>query len=167
MPVLALAQRILRQLKHDKRTLALLFVEPLLIMILLNFILSSSTTTMIVAAVNCPLHYIEKMEENDITVLRMTESEACTALQEGEIIASVELLNEKLCVNIDGSNAGKAAKTIVALEKARAVTLIQSNTEVEYIYGYEDMKTFDNYGAALIGIIIFFFVFLIEAQFGV
>ena len=34
MPVLALIQRILRQLKHDRRTLALLFIAPLFLLTL-------------------------------------------------------------------------------------------------------------------------------------
>lgn len=161
MPVLALVERILRQLKHDKRTLALLFVGPLMILTLLNLILSDSTMTLRVAAVNCPMQYIENMEKQDLTVVRMTEGEAYTALQEEDIIAAVELLNDKLYIKLDGSNASKSAKTLVSLQTAQTAVSVQPNTEVEYLYGYEDMKNFDNFGAALIGVIIFFFVFLI------
>jgi ABC-2 type transport system permease protein len=41
--VLALALRIVRQIIHDRRTLAVMFVAPLLVMTILNFVLGSST----------------------------------------------------------------------------------------------------------------------------
>jgi ABC-2 type transport system permease protein len=34
-------------------------------------------------------------------------------------------------------------------------------SKVNYIYGYEDLSTFDNFGSILIGFLIFFFVFLV------
>jgi ABC-2 type transport system permease protein len=34
-------------------------------------------------------------------------------------------------------------------------------SDVYYIYGYEDLSTFDNFGTILIGFMIFFFVFLV------
>lgn len=55
MPVLALIQRILHQLKHDRRTLALLFIAPLFLLTLVSFILNHGTDgTITLAAVNCP-----------------------------------------------------------------------------------------------------------------
>jgi ABC-2 type transport system permease protein len=34
-------------------------------------------------------------------------------------------------------------------------------SDVHYVYGYEDMATFDNIGNVMVGILIFFFVFLV------
>ena len=42
--VLALAGRIVRQFTRDRRTLALLFLAPLLVMTLLNFVMNSSSS---------------------------------------------------------------------------------------------------------------------------
>ena len=42
--VLALALRIVRQFMRDRRSLALLFVAPLLVMTLLNLVLNSSSS---------------------------------------------------------------------------------------------------------------------------
>ena len=43
--VLALSVRIVRQFLRDPRTLALLFLAPLLVMTLLNFVLNSSSNS--------------------------------------------------------------------------------------------------------------------------
>jgi ABC-2 type transport system permease protein len=51
---LALAMRIVRQFVRDKRTLALLFLAPLLIMTLLNFVLGSSGSNSLTLAVVPP-----------------------------------------------------------------------------------------------------------------
>jgi ABC-2 type transport system permease protein len=42
--VLALALRIVRQIVHDRRTLAVMFLAPLLVMTILNFVLGGSTS---------------------------------------------------------------------------------------------------------------------------
>src|SRR5512142_642871 len=47
----ALALRIVRQFIRDKRTMALLFVAPLVIMTLLNFILGSTSSNITLALV--------------------------------------------------------------------------------------------------------------------
>ena len=51
---LALALRIVRQFVRDRRTLALLFIAPLLIMTVLNFVLGSSDSTSLTLAVVPP-----------------------------------------------------------------------------------------------------------------
>ncbi len=161
MPIIALVRRILCQLKHDKRTLALLFAAPLLILSLLYFVLNDSSTCITVAAVNCPLQYIERLEAQDVTVLRLTDAAAQQALYEGEITAAVTLINDELSVRLDGSNAVKGTQTLSMLQAALAPAVIISDVDVDYVYGYEGLTTFDNFGAVLIGVIIFFFVFLI------
>lgn len=162
MPVLALIQRIIRQLKHDRRTLALLFVAPLLVLTLLYCILVGSNTSITVAAVNCPVNYIERLESQNVKVLRMTEAEANSALYNGEIIAAITLQNNLLQVELDGSNASNSKLALSLISAARApLTKQTSGLDINYIYGYEGLTMFDNFGSVLIGFIIFFFVFLI------
>lgn len=53
----------------------------------------------------------------------------------------------------------------LALEQAKNSALFSRpdlKSEVNYVYGQEDLSTFDNFGATLIGFIIFFFVFLVS-----
>ena len=163
MPILALMQRILRQLKHDRRTLALLFVAPLFLLTLVSFILNNGTAgTITLAAVNCPQPYIERLEDAGAQVLRMDEAAAAGALERGEIVASLEYVNYVLQVQLDGSNSSRSAQALAMLKSAwMPDTRSSFALQVDYVYGYEGLSMFDNFGSVLIGFFIFFFVFLI------
>ena len=159
MPVLALMKRILCQLKHDRRTLALLFVAPLLLLTLVSYILNGGTTgEYTVAAVNCPVTYIERLEEQGAHVVRMTDAEAAEALYQGEIIASMTYVNNKMEVQLDGSNSSQGVQAINAIRTAMSpIVRTASALEINYVYGYEGLSMFDNFGSVLIGFFIFFF----------
>lgn len=45
MRTIAIATRVIKELLRDKRTLALMFLAPIFILILLNFVFSASQTT--------------------------------------------------------------------------------------------------------------------------
>lgn len=163
MPVLALIQRILRQLKHDRRTLALLFIAPLFLLTLVSFILNHGTDgTITLSAVNCPQPYVERLEEAGAQVLRMEEAQAADALYRGEIIASLEYTDYILRVKLDGSNSSRSAQTLAMLQNAWMPNVRSTaKLQIDYLYGYDGLSMFDNFGSVLIGFFIFFFVFLI------
>ncbi|MGN0711138.1 MAG: ABC transporter permease [Anaerovoracaceae bacterium] len=159
----AVVKRILRQMKNDRRTLALIFGAPVFLLTLIYFILADSTVNISVAAVNCPIDYIESLEEEEVRVMRMTEAEAYNALERGEINAALTLENNKMEVLIDGSNSSDTSQTLNLIKSAKLnLNPASADTiDVEYIYGYEGLGMFDNFGSVLIGFIVFFFVFLI------
>ncbi len=43
--ILAISQRVLRELVRDKRTIALMFLAPILILVLLSFIFNNNAST--------------------------------------------------------------------------------------------------------------------------
>lgn len=45
MRILAISKRIIKEMLRDKRTLALMFVAPIIIMWLMNVMFSANTTT--------------------------------------------------------------------------------------------------------------------------
>ena len=159
----AMAKRILRQMKHDRRTLALIFGAPIILLTLIYFILSESTASFTVAAVNCPIDYIEKLEVYDVSVVRMTDSEAYDAIKRGEIIASIAMENNNMKILMDGSNSSETAQILNVIKSARlnGSNVAGNYIDVNYVYGYEGLTMFDNFGSVLIGFIVFFFVFLI------
>ena len=161
----AMAKRILRQMKHDRRTLALIFGAPIILLTLIYFILGESTVSFSVAAVNCPMDYIEKMENYDVSVVRMTDSEAYDAIKRGEIIASIVMENNNMEILMDGSNSSETAQILNIIKSARlnvnGSNFTTNSIDVDYVYGYEGLTMFDNFGSVLIGFIVFFFVFLI------
>ncbi len=164
MKVIAIARRILQQLSRDKRTLLLLLVAPLLILTLVSLLFNSYGTNQSVAMVNGPLYYQQQLEETDVRVLRCDEAEAMMLLQKGEIDAAVKLVNDRLIVQLDGSSS-VAAQVLNKLEMARQIrSTVYSgdySTDVTYVNGYDGLSMFDQFGPLLIGILVFFLVFII------
>ncbi len=165
MRVRALAFRILKQLRHDRRTLALVFVAPIFVLSMLYLILDASTTTITVGVINAPQKYIDRLDENNVTIIRCTESEGLTRIEDGEIIATINIISGKSYIQIDGSNSTKASSTLSILEATKnqpASSRPDLKSDIHYVYGTSDLSMFDNFGAVLIGFLVFFFVFLIS-----
>jgi ABC-2 type transport system permease protein len=170
-----MALRILNQLRNDKRTLALILCAPLLVLTLIYFILDTSITDMKVGVVNAPQKYVENLYKNNITPVRCTESEAAGMLENEEIIASVKMISGKVYIDLDGGNTTKANAALAAMEQAKkGLSTVSAGgnpasqeredlkTEVNYVYGAEDLEMFDNFGSLFIGFLVFFFTFLIS-----
>jgi ABC-2 type transport system permease protein len=165
MRVKALALRILNQLRHDRRTLALMLVAPLFLLTLVYLILGDTVPQVNIAIVNAPAGFEEKLEEQNVRSMRYNENAARWALQKGDVIASISIVDGKSYIEIDGSNPAKAKIALAALEQAKGSVLYSRpdlKSEVSYVFGQEDLPTFDNFGATLIGFIVFFFVFLVS-----
>lgn len=165
MRVRALAFRILNQLRHDRRTLALMLLAPVFLLTLVFFILADTVPKVNVAVINAPAGFEDKLEEQNVRGMRYDEHEARLALERGNVIASIRISGGKSYIEIDGSNPTKAKVALAALEQAKNSVMFSRpdlKSEVIYIYGQEDLPTFDNFGATLIGFIIFFFVFLVS-----
>lgn len=164
MRVRALTIRILTQLRHDKRTLALMLMAPLLMLTLLYFVFNAMGSGVTIAVVNAPESFIRNLENYDVYILRYDEARARQALETGEAVAAVEISSGKAYIDIDGSKPLDVNKALMAIESAqKSVGQLRNDlrSEVHYLYGYEDASTFDIYGALLIGFVIFFFVFLV------
>lgn len=167
MRIRALAVRIIKQLWNDKRTLALILCAPLILLTLIYFILDTTVTDIRVGVVNAPTHYVDNMYRNNITPIRMTESDAHRLLEEEEIIGYVSLVSGKLDIHIDGSNSTKASQALAAMEQAKKslgglVERVDLKTEIHYVYGSSDLALFDNFGSLFVGFLVFFFTFLIS-----
>lgn len=164
MRVRALVFRILHQLRHDRRTLALMLGAPILVLTLLYFILAESVPIVKVAVINAPADYEERLDNYNVMAFRYDPDQARQALEQGKIVATVNMVNNRAYVEIDASNPSKANLALSAIEQAKMVspqTRLDLQTEVDYVYGFEDLPMFDTYGAVLIGFMVFFFVFLV------
>lgn len=164
MRVRALAVRILNQLRHDRRTLALMLVAPILLLTLLFFILGESEPMVKVAVINAPAGYMDQLDDSNVIASRYSENQAKAALAQGEVVATVKIISGKSYIEVDGSNPTKAKQALTALQEAKNKTqALQPDllSEVKYVYGYEDATLFDSFGTVLIGFIVFFFTFLV------
>jgi len=156
--------RILWQMKHDKRTLALMIMAPILVLSIVYLVFEDAETQGNVGIISCPDSFVNALNPFPIIAIHIDDDDALQALKDGIVDATIKIVNGKSYINIDGSHSAKATMIINALEIAKQQTqnprpdLI---SDITYIYGYEDMSDFDNFGVTLIGFIIFFFVFLV------
>jgi len=168
MKVRALAVRILKQLKNDKRSIALICFAPILLLSLLYFILSSSNTAVSIGVINAPERFMDNLYDNNAEALRMSEAEAFSALEKSLVTAVVTIESGKACVWVDGSNAGKAGAALRVIESARMPVMParpDMATQIIYMYGSGDLTLFDTFSTTLIGFLTFFFVFLLSGIF--
>ncbi|MCL2209288.1 MAG: ABC transporter permease [Treponema sp.] len=164
MRVKAIALRILQQMKHDKRTLALMLMAPVLVLSLIYFVLDGNSLEGHVAVINAPENFVNALSEFNIIAAYYDERDARIALERGEVEASIRIINGKSYIEIDGSKPDQARMILNSLETAKMnVNLNRPDlkSEIIYVYGYDDLGAFDNFGSVLIGFLIFFFVFLI------
>lgn len=164
MKIKAMAIRILTQLRHDKRTVALMLLAPILLLTFLYFVLDGSQTNLSVAVVNAPLSYVENLEKSDIRVVRLSENEAIEAIESDRLDAYLNVVSGKSHIYIDGTSSSKTSKIIQIIESANSRQSIRADlkTDITYVYGYDNFSVFDGFGSILIGFIVFFFTFLVS-----
>ncbi len=176
-----LAFRIVDQLRHDKRTMALILFAPIIVLFLVHSILTSEDTTYKIGIISAPEDYIEQLTQNeDITVevidfsdadMDIAIEKAVNAVEAEEITAAVRVSEDLANADIylDGTDTTVAKQITGIIKSALSLTqreklpisIAESEYRTTYVYGSEDISFFDNFGAAMIGIIIFFFVFLL------
>jgi len=151
-------------MRHDKRTLALMLMAPMLVLTIIYFVLADTENEGKIAIINAPAEYVNSLKDYNIRTFHYNESEARYALENGIVDATLNIVNSKSYIEIDGSDGTKANMILSQLEIAKQPQYKQRpdlKPDVYYLYGYEDLTLFDNIGTILIGIMIFFFVFLV------
>jgi ABC-2 type transport system permease protein len=180
MRIKTLTWRILKQLLHDKRTTAIILIAPILILTMMYFILNTDDTNYTIgvfAQESDP--FVQKLKKTDnVKVVELEGLDIQQPVQEGSVMACVKVSNDdkEISLYLDGSNITHAQK-IQAIVKSTAynissenlkktlrgkgINISDSNIKTEYVYGKEDSSLFDQFGASLIGIMVYFFSFLI------
>ncbi|CEI83327.1 Inner membrane transport permease YbhR [Oceanobacillus oncorhynchi] len=90
MRMLQLIKRICKQVLRDKRTLALLFLAPIFVITLLNYIFPDPDDEVTIAAVNVNDEVIDILEDNDIIVKQENEMDIQSYLEEGNASGVLE-----------------------------------------------------------------------------
>jgi ABC-2 type transport system permease protein len=165
MRVKALIIRIIKQFFHDKRTLALMIVAPMLILWIMSLVFNGEKYTPHIAVVNVPTLMLATLDGRDLTITQMSKTEAEDAIASQEIDAMITIEDKAPVITLEGSDP-TANKTVLfaiqsALQRVAEKEKIFEPT-IHYIHGSDDMAAFDNFGPVLIGFFVFFFVFLIS-----
>jgi ABC-2 type transport system permease protein len=180
--IAAITRRLLQGFRRDRRTLALLFVAPLVILGLLGYMLRNSSTPAVGvanedtgplgAAVTSALNQSTKIATTNIAA-----SDGDAKLKDGSIVAyivfpsdfSQSALSGVIApqVHLEGSQPNAAAQALQALQAALATAAssrpgaVRVQPDVSYLYGGPNLDTLDYFGAAAIGLIVFFLVFVV------
>lgn len=164
MRVRALIIRILKQFIHDKRTLAMMLVAPILILYMMSLVFSTGTSLANIGVVDVPAPFKEALINQGAAVTSYTAEAANTELASSSIDAIISFNNSVALIQLEGSNPA-ANKMVILLVQKTMQQLSPSSTailpEITYLYGTDNMATFDNLGPVFVGFFSFFFVFLI------
>ncbi|HEX7056012.1 MAG TPA: ABC transporter permease [Bacilli bacterium] len=162
MKIRALAIRIIRQFVHDKRSLALMFVAPIVIMTLLSLIFNGAEYKPKIAVVNAPAPLIKQLEDYGATVHQYDVEKAEKELEANHLDAILSLEGRTPHVKLEGSDPTVNKSVLLMFQKLVQKTAAQPfSADITYLHGSEDMAAFDNFGPVLVGYFAFFFVFLL------
>lgn len=186
--ILALALRIIRQFLHDPRTLALLFIAPLVVLTFLYLILSQTTSTvvLVLAPQDAAAQPLAKIMQADlptqagVQMLLLSPIQASDHLKQGDVdgVLAISCTTASatcapvFTLTLEGSNpaTAKQLRNVVSL----LLTGFQSQTTPEgsstppalplqtrYLYGGPDYTVTDGVAPYLISFFSFFLIFLL------
>lgn len=161
MRIGAIITRIIQQLRRDRRTLALLFIAPLLILTLMYFIFDSQSSDLTIVVSGGNEILIDTLEKNDFQVTAV-EDFSQHQLEEKGLDSWLQVDNGEMTLTLlnDDPSRAKAVQMVLA----QSLTKQQSSTpalNTNYVYGNADTNIFDIFSPMLVGFFVFFFVFLI------
>src|SRR3984893_12354701 len=187
--VLAVTRRIFAQFRHDRRTLALLFVVPLVILSLLYYLLRGGGGQPAVAVVNLdtgPLGAAVATQLESSSQVKASQLDLTTAQSRlrdnglaGYIVLPTNFSSDALQqgvlrpeVHLEGSQPAQSGAVLQALSQSLLAALgtlpsqpglrpPRLDLRVTYLYGGPQLDTLDYFGGAFIGLIVFFLVFVI------
>jgi ABC-2 type transport system permease protein len=165
MKIRALVIRILRQFWHDKRTLALMFAAPLLILTLVSYVFNGDTYQPKLGIVDLPQPLVSQLTAQSAQLTEYNKAEAEKALDDTKIDAMLWMEGQTPHVQLEGSDPTKSKAVLMLMQKAaKALSPVAAGVPapvVTYLHGSETMASFDNFGPVLVGFFAFFFVFII------
>ena len=182
MRTIAIAQKVIKELLRDKRTLALMFVAPVFIMWLMNLMFSASTTVNVkLATQDLPTSLVSRMDDLDHVSVKTYKDldQAKEALNDEKVDAVISYKDGEYHVDYANTDASKTSVTRQVLRTSMAsegtsqlVTRVKQalpqlkldakSPEIKesYEYGNEDTGFFAKNDSSLDWICWFSFCFL-------
>jgi len=179
--IAAITKRLLQQFRRDRRTLALLFVAPVVILGLLGYLMRGSASAPAVGVANEDQGPLGAMvaaalaRSSVISTSTIQASDGDAKLKDGSLVAYIVLSPDFSRqaqagtiapeVHLEGSQPGTTAPVLQALQQALISLSTQGSVRVKprvtYLYGGPGFDTLDYFGAAFIGLVVFFLVFVV------
>ncbi|WP_432355671.1 ABC transporter permease [Sporosarcina sp. A2] len=175
MRIPALIKRILLQIVRDKRTLALLFVAPLLVLTLMNLVFNGNAVNPVLGIENESEQTIDGLIDEGIQVKVYEQvSDVKNEINRNDLDGFYKY-NTLTLLNYDPAVAkGLEVKVKQVLNKEVQLQMMGENNTIfgkadpqdavatDYVYGSRDTEFFDTFSPILVGFFVFFFVFLIS-----
>ncbi|MCO0861539.1 ABC transporter permease [Staphylococcus pasteuri] len=185
MKLMAIIQRVIIELLRDKRTLALMFLAPLLVLTLMYFVFNSDEDTdlKIGVADSVSSHVTDNIKNDDISFKHFdSDKNIKSKIENNDLDAYIYQDKHTLHVtytNEDPSKSGSIkqllhqsiqknkmsdVKKIINSMPQAAKGKQSEDTKIDnsYLYGDKDSNYFDKMFPILMGFFVFFFVFLIS-----
>ena len=180
--IAAITRRLLQGFRRDRRTLALLFVAPIVILALLGYLIRGSSSAPAVGIVNQdsgPLGAVVAdalKHSSKVTATDVSASDADAKLRDGSLIAYVVFPTDFTTrarnsiepeIHLEGSQPGENVAVVQALQESfgslagSAGGGPQFHPQFIYLYGGTGLDRLDYFGAAFVGLIVFFLVFVV------
>lgn len=169
MRIRAITLRILQQFIHDRRTMALMFIAPLVVLSLMSLVFNGKDYEPKIGVAGGTELFTSALETQKAEVSVYKDAAAGNAaLKAGSLDAFIVMKGAQPEVMLEGSNPDANRAVLRALQEATqrpeppaAAGGVSPQPQVSYLYGAEDMKMIDRFGPIMIGVFVFFFVFLI------
>ncbi|HDX9656855.1 TPA: ABC transporter permease [Bacillus toyonensis] len=155
--------RIIRQFFRDKRSLAMMFGAPMLLLWLLSLIFTQKDYIPHIAVVDVPAPIVNVMKNQEASIYEYSKEKAISELEKQKIDAVIHLENGKMNLLLEGSDSSKNRAVLQILQKSTEKNDVSiMKPEVNYLHGSKDFTMFDGLGPVLIGFFTFFFVFILS-----
>lgn len=162
--MLSIVKRILGQMKNDKRSLGLLLFAPLLVLTLLFFILSDSSYVPKLAVYDMNEKFVAELE-NHATVSEETEKpEAADYLEANGIDALIWTDSAGTHIELLEKNSKSAAALEAIQDTNKALQPTQNELIIDYVYESAGDNQLDSLSFVFLGVISFFFVFILSGM---
>ena len=162
--MLSIVKRILGQMKNDKRSLGLLLFAPLLVLTLLFFILSDSSYVPKLAVYDMNEKFVAELE-NHATVSEETEKpEVADYLEANGINALIWSDSEGTHIELLEKNSKSAAALEAIQDTNKALQPTQNELIIDYVYESAGDNQLDSLSYVFLGVISFFFVFILSGM---
>ncbi|MDS3906674.1 ABC transporter permease [Staphylococcus hominis] len=185
MKLLAMIQRVIIELLKDKRTLALMFLAPLLVLTLMYFIFNSDEDTTLTIGVNHSVstqitegiknddvkfkdfpsnqHIKSKIEHHHLDAFIYQNNQTIHVTYTNEDPSKSASIKQLLHQSIQKDKMNDIKKVMVSLpQSAKNKDAKDIQLENTYLYGDEHSNYFDKMFPILMSFFVFLFVFLIS-----
>lgn len=164
--MLAIAMRIIKQMKSRKRLLAAVLIAPALVLTFTYMIFSVPDFDLYIATVEVPEQLNEALV-GEFTAVMKLQGETDATLGNKYVDAVIYMQDGKIVLKMyepDNIKNGKSAKITEKVTRAlKSANPNQQELEISFLYGDAGQSLFDSLGFAFLGIFSFVSVFLLTA----